>query len=110
VKFEMAFWIVLARIYQRPTFVSFWKMIGFVFRSIAHPTSKQEIVPIKGKVGTASHSALWAEMFDMPVVGMSNLALAVCTLPVKHLHEGILYFPVPKFRLRSQAFRLSICG
>jgi hypothetical protein len=49
-------------------------------------------------------------MFDMPIVGMGNLALAVGTLPVEHLHKGILYFPVPKFRLRSQSLRLRVCG
>ncbi len=94
----MTFWIVLARIYQWPAFVSFWKMIGLVFRSIAHAAGKQEIVPLKGKVGTAPHSALWAKMLNMPVVDMSNLALTVRTLPVEHLHKGILYFPVPIFR------------
>jgi hypothetical protein len=110
VKLKMDFRIVLARIYEWAAFVSFWKMVGLVFRSVAHPTSKQEIVPFKGKVGPALYSALGSKMFDMPVLDMSNLALTVRALPVEHTDQRLLNFAVPIFRLCSHAFRLGACG
>jgi len=109
-EFKMVCRVILARIHRRSTFSFLWKTIGFIFCSIANPTSKQEVAPLKSEVGTCLGAALWAKMLYVPVVDVGNLALAVRALSAKHMYMRFLYFPVPVLFLGTGAFQFSVCG